>query len=347
MATGTTDFTQISPSAQALCEMIQKSFPDMPWGYVAGDPVPEEPRLLQLRGELATRAKASEVTQYAKDMKAGDLFPPTIRTLDRVYLDGGHRLEALNLNRQTDKRHAGRWGTFHTIVIGWNYDDAPAAIRDQFTMLIAKVNHRHGYRYSKGEIEALVASLVGDNAPADIARTMGISLSTVKAVMRAKVARDRAKNLGLETTGIARTTMEEIGSRPDLLTEEPFTEIIKLAQKTPITKAEVTHLLDRMAEAPSEDKRVELVKAERASRARQERATEDGTPRIGATISQQARMHWTYFLRYENDPSILVEKNEAMAPEHYSQAARVIGVLRKMLAAQASLEGDGSVPVTE
>ena len=346
MATGTTDFSQIPPSAQALCEMIQKSFPDMPWGYVANDPVPEEPDTLQLRNELATRTKTTEVKQYAKDMKAGDLFPPTIRTLDRKYLDGVHRLEALNELRMTDKRHAAKWATFHTIVIGWNYADAPTAIHDQFTMLIAKANHRHGYRYSKGEIEALISSLVGDNAPADIARTMGVSLATVKAVMSAKKARDRARDLNLDTSGIARTTMEEIARRPNLLTEEPFTKVIELVQKTPITRAEVAHLLDRMAEAPTEARKVELAEAERASRALQERAAENGSPKVGATLSQQSRMHWAFFLSHEDDPSLLVEKNELMAPEHYSQAARVIGVLRKTLTAQAQLEGDDSL-VTE
>ena len=350
MATGTTDFSMIPPSAQALCRKIQKSFPDAPWAYVSPFPAGEL-HLLQLRTELPTRVSASEVKDMIRDFRAGDEFPPFLaarspKTGNTVILDGAHRAEALQQLQKTDKRHPDRWKNFHAVVIGWDYEDAPAAIRDQFTMMIARAN-KHGKRYEKGEIEALVGSLVGDNAPADIARTMGISLATVKAVMTAKKARDKAKELGLDTSGIARTTLEEIARRPDL-TEAPFAEVINLAQKTPITKAEVSHLLDRMGEAGTEKRKVELAQAERASRVRQEQAAEDGQPRIGATISQQARMHWAYFLSHEGREGLLVEKNEMQAPEHYSQAARVIGVLRKLCTAQANLEGESAgIQVTE
>ena len=348
MATGTTDFSMIPPSAQDLCSKIQKSFPDAPWEYVSSFPVSEEPHLLQLRTTLATRVRMSDVKQMMADLKAGDEFPPFLvarspKTGSMVTLDGAHRTEALIQLRKADKRHPGKWNSFHAVVINWDYEDAPAAVRDQFTMMIARVN-KHGQRYQKEEIEALVASLVGDNTPADIARTMGVSLSTVKAVLSAKKIRDKAKDLGLDTSAIARTTLEEIARRPDL-TEDPFKEVINLAQKTPITKTEVAHLLDRMGEAGTEKKKTELAQAERSSRVLQERATE-GSPRIGVTNSQEARMHWAYFLGYEGKEGVLVEKNEQMAPEHYKQAARVIGVLRKLCTAQANLEGDDTL-VTE
>ena len=351
MATGTTDFSMIPPSAQALCRKIQKSFPDAPWTYVNPFPVADL-HLLQLRTELPTRVSASEVKDMIRDFKAGDEFPPFLvarspKTGNTVILDGAHRDAALLELQKTDKRHPGKWNSFHAVVVNWDYEDAPAAIRDQFTMMIARVN-KHGKRYEKGEIEALVYSLVGDNAPADIARTMGISLATVKAVMNAKKIRDRAKNLNLDTSGIARTTLEEIAKRPDLLTEEPFREVINLAQKTPITRAEVSHLLDRMGEAGTEKRKTELAQAERASRFRQEQAAEDGQPRIGATLAQQSSMHLAFFLAYEAKPGLLVQQNEMKAPGYYEEVARGIKVLRAVLTAQASLEGNETdAPVTE
>ena len=341
MATGTTDWGSTPPDAQVLARMLQKSFPDLYTRASYVSPYPAvEPATLQLRSEMLARTREKDVKQYMADFKAGDEFPPVFATTDLVF-DGLHRLDAINRLRQTDKRHPDKWNTFHAIVFNFSYADAPAALRDQITMLIAKVNHKHGTRYTDGEIESLVASLVGDNSPADIARAMGIHVNTVKAVLYAKKGRDKAGDMGLDTSHISRTTMEKIGRRLPEFTEAPFRELVEVAGKTPITGPEVVHLMNRMAEAGTEERKVALVQAERASRAGQESAAERGD-RVGSTLAQQARMHWAFFLAHKDDPTVLVELNELKAPEHLLEAHMVVSVLRKMAQHQANMES-GSI----
>ena len=327
MATGTTDFTRIPPSTQANAEVLKDLFPDLPWGYLEAYPRPAADRTVQVRSEMTDRTRKATARKYKADMKAGDKFPALLVSKDGWVLDGLHRREALE---ELDI------SSFHVIMIDRNYQNAPTALRDRLTMLVAKLNQRNGDKMSRREVENLVASLSGDNSPSDVAKITGVAITTVKDIMNAQKAVVRARSLGLDLGTVPRTTLKHVGLRLNEYTEPVFTELTGLLKNTPITSNEATQVLDRLAQAGTEDKKLALLAKEREGRALQERGI-----RTTRTPAQQARMHWAYFLSHEDDPSAMVELNDVMSAEHLNQAWRVISTLRKMVAAQTALASEG------
>ena len=288
MATGTTDFTKIPPSAQRECEVVKDWFPDLPWHYVESYPRPEASRTVQFRSELTSRTKASKARRFAQSMKDGDKFPPMVVTEDGWVLDGLHRRDAMELRKIPASG---------VIRIERHYEGAPVALQDQFAMMAAKLNQRNGDRMTAREMEDLIASLSGHNQAGDIAKLAGVSVATVKDIMSAKKARDKARDTGLETTHISRTALKSVGTRLGEFTDPSFAEFISLLEKSRVTAAESVHIMDRMAGLGTEQEKVELLRAERTARASQESGVRKGVP-----LPQQARMHWAFFLTHQNDP---------------------------------------------
>ena len=334
MATGTVDFSKIAPSAQASAEMTKDFFPDLPWAYLESYPRPPQDRTVQVRSEMPERTRRATVKKYVADMKNGEKFPPLFVSQDGWVLDGLHRRDALE---------ARGIASFHVIMIKRNYQNAPTALKDQFTLLVAKLNQRNGDKMTRKEVEALVASLSGENSPTDVAKITGVGTSAVKDIMNAQKARVRARNLDLDASGISRTTLKHVGLRLPELTEPVFKELIPLLQKTPITTAETVAVLDKLAAAPTESKKLALLHTERESRSAQEKGV-----RTIRTPAQNARMHWAFFLQHADDPSVLVETNGAKSGDHTTEGWQVISILRKVMQAQTNLDADGlPVPVKE
>ena len=294
MATGTTDFTKIPPSAQRECEVVKDWFPDLPWHYVESYPRVEASRTVQFRSELTSRTKASKARRFAQSMKDGDKFPPMVVTADGWVLDGLHRRDAMELRKITSSG---------VIRIERNYEGAPVALQDQFAMMAAKLNQRNGDRMTVKEMEDLIASLSGHNMPGDIARLAGVSVATVKDIMSANKARNKARDMGLETSHISRTALKSVGTRLDQFTGPSFAEYISLLQNSRVHRRRSPCTSWTSAAAlGTEQQKVEMLRAERTARASQESGIRKGIP-----LPQQARMHWAFFLDHQNDPSVLVE----------------------------------------
>lgn len=289
-------------------------------------------KTLQVR-DISERAPARRVGHYVEILKpytlnrANMLMPPVVYSGDGVLLDGN--------TRDAAARKLG-WMSFPAIVLHDNYNGAPQAMQDQMLKIAGLLNTTHGKDLPPGDIERLVLQLARDKdtSPADLARQLQVSRTTVKGILYARDARSWADELGIDVSGetFTRSHLTNLGTQADSLTAPVFTAILNLIQETGMSANDERTLIKDLKSLRTEPAKLERIAAERASL--------DGVTKGYATKpSAAARMRQALGNVNNHEPGDLVETVPANSAVHKAVIITALTKLEEALRLQLELDG--------
>lgn len=313
----------LPPEASALAERIRLLGFD--WVYVPDHRLASLAKRVQVR-DTAAVAPPRETARYALALQRGDVMPPVVVTADGYLVDGATRTEAA--------RKLG-WTSYPAFRLNVNYEGAPTALVQQLVMLGSAFNLTHGRGMSPTNIEAVIEAVTEeDDSPRDIARKLHISEVTVAGVMNAAKARKRAANLDIQVGEFLTSShLRVFGGKSAKYTDPVFKEFFTLAQDAHLTISAVQDLARQLEAEGTEQARMDILAAERASY----QGVIDGASSVPSRAAKLRRS--LGFLNAQDDPGLLVELSPAAAEDHIRSLTVARERIDRVIAAQRRVEG--------
>lgn len=328
MASLITTMKSLPPSAQSTAaKLATLGFGERRWRYDSSHPLSEAAKVVQIRG-IAERAPVKKVSHYAEmlrpftpaRLRSQMMFPPMVFTNDGYLLDGNTR------DRAAQKLG---WITFPAIVLNDDYEGANEMLLEKFKSIGALLNLGNGTDLSRTDVERLLLEIVkDDDSPADIARKLQVSRSTVMNLMNARKAYRRAEELGVdlsEAARITRTHMSDLGASLDKYTDPVYVNFLELIRDAELSTNEQRSIAKQVFAAGLESEKMEIVSAERTSRHGKVTGHAGRPPQ-----SAQLRQALGKVLKFEDSPGRAVEDDPASSQAHRVVIWKAIEVLRKI-----------------
>jgi hypothetical protein len=317
----------LPPVAQSTAAKIATlGFGERRWRYEGNHDLAEASKVSQVR-DIEDRAPAKKVAHYAEMLRPftgarlrGQMtFPPVIYTNDGYLLDGNTRDQAA--------RRLG-WVTFPAIVLNDNWEGANEALMEKFLSLGTLLNITNGTDLSRANVERLLAQIVkDDDSPADIAKKLQVSRSTVMNLMNATKTRKRADELGVDLSGakITRTHLSDLGAAIDKFTNPVFVNFLELIRDAELSTNEQRSIAKRIFAAGEEFQKMEIISEERASRHGKVTGHAGRPPQ-----SAQLRQALGKILKFKDNPGRAVEDAPESSQLHRTVIWEAISTLQKI-----------------
>lgn len=299
--------------------------------YVANHDIADPEKVLQVRN-IRDQASPKRVAHYKEMLKphltSRDTMtmPPAIFTADGWLVDGN--------TRETAARQLG-WLTFPAIVLDDVYENAPQAVLDTLIMVGTMFNLTHGDGLGASNVEMLIDRLLKDDtSPADLARKLQVSRTTVTGCLNAQKARRWAMDLGVDMTSadhFTRTHWSDLGSQREKFTTPVFQGLLTLARDTRMSSNDLRALIRSVNSLRDEAAKLGAIAAEAVSREgiRTRHATKPLPP-------AQARQHCGFFL--SRVPGDLVEQDPGNFLSYRRTLRQTIDFLENVLQEQYDME---------
>lgn len=272
----------------------------------------------------------ANVAQYAVQMREQP-FWPIVATSNDWLADGNTRAEAEQLNKSKFTP---------AIIIEAEYGKN-AKTDAKLKALAATLNQQNGERLTTAEIKAVGRELVQNGwKPDEIARTIGLKASAVTQIKRELAAQAKLAKVGFKDADkLSASVMRVLGMDPAIgLNDVPFKAMSELVVDANLQPKEIRELADEMRKVGSDTGQIDLVaqrRGEMEERINDHRIMGNGKP----AISSQLRRALGLILKYEDNPSVLVEKADRARDEHLRAIRKAIAVLEAVEREQEEANG--------
>ena len=281
-------------------------------------------RRIQVR-ESEHYAPREGVERYAVQM-GQSVFPPIVVTKDAWIIDGNTRVGA-SLRRKTS--------LFPAIVLDVEWNGADTKTLALLIALAATLNSQNGEPLTARERRRVSAELIEMGWKTEqIARAIGVGVSTVTQVKQELDAVEKIQKVGLTNGHMIGASLRALGKSPALtLNDAPFRELATLVEAAGLSATEITQMAKQARETGSDQGALDVLtkaRVEMGDRIRERNLTGVVKP----PIARQLRQHLGFVNKYVGNPGAFVETNTPVIAQHVEAITTAISVLQAALVAQ-------------
>lgn len=297
------------------------------WWFFENHTLVSASQRIQVRGGTHL-APPTEVTDYAQMMKMGDQFPPIIITNDGWLVDGHTRTEAARKLK---------WKTFPTFVLNVRFKDldVDSALYKNLLKLGAAQNNKHGRRMTPADIAVIIEQISEGETPKQIQRDLHVGSNFANMVWNAARAKRNALKLGISYQGdLSNSHLRLFGGKLDKYTDPVWGRMFSLTQDAHLGIKDVNDLMKRVEALRTDDERIALLDHERVIH----RTSISQGVRVPDSKSRKAKQTLGFWVKEENTPDSIVERDPAKGPEFMKWLDIAIEKMTKTRAQQAQIE---------
>lgn len=323
MATATTNLDRVPPEARPV--VAQAEHYGFTWKFIVNAVLPNLGKRIQIRG-IGQPAPPREVQKIYHALLAGDAVPPLLTTRDGYLVDGNTRVGAAI--------KAG-YATFDQVRLEVDYDGASPTMVRRLKILAGGVNNSHGLRMSTRDNEALI--LLGSQGEEYSAETLAAALhlspNTVRNVMAARRARERAARLGVTLGERVTPSHLRVLGNVGRYSDKEYVEMASLVDDAGLTVAEFRELAKKIERVDNPDEKLAVIQAERESR-------EDQIKGITRRLAGAAKLRRPLgvIIPVAENPGAYVEWNPKLRERHLHELETARRALDLVIAEQRAIE---------